>query len=81
MIIVFMKPATMFSSPTVINIQEGVKPDHIAIDSVTKIIASGSELKRILSWGYPDHESDYQVYVGDFARQIVANYLMGFFYV
>lgn len=36
--------------------------------------ASGAELNLIISNGYPHHRKNVQIYVGDTARQIVANW-------
>ena len=42
--------------------------------NVIWVKASGAELNLILSCGYPHHRRGSQIYVGDTARQIVANW-------
>jgi hypothetical protein len=41
---------------------------------VLEIQADGDELERIHEWGYPDHGTRVQTYIGDTARQICINW-------
>ena len=50
------------------------QPSDVDWLDVRWVEASGAELNLILSDGYPHHRRDTQIYIGDTARQIVANW-------
>lgn len=59
---------------SVIALTGGRAAPHIMWGDIMFIVASGAELDLIISYGYPDHRLPLQRYLGDTARQIIANW-------
>lgn len=59
---------------SVISLVDGQTAPHIMWGDIVFVAASGAELNLIISYGYPDHRFPLQRYLGDTAKQIVANW-------
>lgn len=60
-----------YGPDNIFNIGDGDLP---SISEIKMIRADRSELERILSWGYPNHNNYTQCFYGDMAKQIALNW-------